>query len=44
MIDKLIKKNTAFEIFKYIVQRGLVFIEKDVWRHRRKLISKVFNF
>lgn len=41
---KLIKKNTAFDIFKYIIQRGIIFIQKETWKHRRRLISKVFNF
>ena len=27
-----------------MLKRGLVFIEKDVWRHRRRILSKVFNF
>jgi len=28
----------------YMLKRGIVFIEKDVWRHRRRVLSKVFNY
>jgi len=27
-----------------MLKRGIAFIDKDVWRHRRRILSKVFNY
>ena len=32
------------EVFYSIVKNGLVAVEGKKWKHRRKLISKVFNY
>jgi len=44
VVVKVIKKYTVYEMLRYIIRRGIVFVEKDAWQHRRRLISKVFNF
>jgi len=41
---KLPKMNTGFEIFCFIINRGLPFLEKNIWKHSRATLSKVFNF
>lgn len=38
------KITSGFKIFRYVLQKGLIFIEKNVWKHRRRILSKVFNF
>ena len=36
------EKNLA-QVFYSLIKRGLVSIEGNEWKHRRKLISKVFT-
>ena len=38
------KFTGLIEPFTTIAKRGLVFLEKDEWKHHRKVLSKVFNF
>jgi cytochrome P450 len=38
------KKSESAEIFFSLIKRGLFFIEGQEWRHRRKTLSKAFNF
>ena len=38
------KENKIIEVFFSILRKGLVAIEGKKWKHRRKLISKVFNY
>jgi cytochrome P450 len=38
------KENKIVEVFFSIIKNGLVNVEGKKWKHRRKLISKVFNF
>lgn len=38
------KMDIAFKITTFIIKRGLFFTEKNVWRNRRRILSKVFNF
>lgn len=38
------KECKMAEVFYSIVKNGLVAVEGKKWKHRRKLISKVFNY
>ena len=38
------KECKMTEVFYSIVKNGLVAVEGKKWKHRRKLISKVFNY
>ena len=38
------KITNSFRILRYTIERGLIFIEKNIWKHRRRILSKVFNF
>ena len=42
MIQK--KFTGIIEPFTAIAKKGLVFLEKDEWKHHRKILSKVFNY
>ena len=33
-----------YEVFYSFFKKGIIPIEKDQWKHRRKLLSQVFNF
>ena len=38
------KDYTFSEVFYSWIRRGIVCQEKDEWKHRKKQLSKVFNF
>jgi len=38
------KEKKIVEVFYSIIRKGLVSIEGKKWKHRRKLISTVFNY
>jgi len=42
--SKFSKMSTGYEIFSFIIDRGLPFLEKNRWKHSRATLSKVFNF
>ena len=38
------KEKGIFEVFFSIVAKGIIAIEGSDWKHRRRLLSKVFNY
>jgi cytochrome P450 len=38
------KNQAPLEVLFSIIKKGLVGVEGKAWRHRRKLLSKIFNF
>lgn len=40
----LSKRPSDYLSFSSIFPKGLIFLEKDDWKHHRKIISKVFNY
>ena len=45
--DKFIhlqKQKAISETYYWIIKKGLIAIEGDEWKNRRKIISHVFNF
>lgn len=43
-ISILSKVPTGFEGIRYVLDGGIVYTEKDKWKNRRKILSKIFNF
>lgn len=33
-----------YEVFYSWIKHGLVCMEKDAWKHRKKMLSEVFNY
>jgi len=38
------KVDMVFKLVIFMTKKGLAFIEKDVWKHRRRILSKVFTY
>jgi len=41
---KLRKFSLGYKIAAYMAKRSVIFTEKNVWKHRRTILQKVFNF
>lgn len=42
--DICTKVPINYDLVKFTVLRSLTFMEKEGWKHRRKIISKVFKY
>ena len=41
---KLSKMNTGFDVIEFIGSKAIAFLPNNTWKHRRSLLTKVFNF
>ncbi len=41
---KVPKMNAGFEVFCYLVKKGIAFLETKLWKNRRAILAKVFTF
>ena len=38
------KEKSIYQVFFSIFNKGILLVEKSKWKHRRKLLSSIFNY